>query len=91
MKEFIWAALPWVFMGVAVAVICANLGRKQTKKDKKLAETIAVGLALGLIFGVTLNHCGLWDNHLLGFAVGPLWGMALATIYAGHDKASGDD
>lgn len=91
MKEFLLAALPWIFIGVAVAVICANLGKKQTKKDKKLADTIAVGLALGLLFGVALNYCGLWENHAFGFAIGPLWGIALATIYAGHDKKSGEE
>lgn len=90
MNEFIWSALPWVFMGVAVAVICANLGSKQTKKDKALAETIAVGIALGLIFGVALNYCGLWENHLYGFSIGPLWGVAMATIYAGHDNKNED-
>lgn len=86
MKDFLGAALPWVFMGAAVAIICVNLARKQTKKDKKLAEAMAVGLGLGLIFGVALNFCGLWGNHFFGLAAGPLWGMALATIYAGHDK-----
>lgn len=90
MTEFVFASFPWVFMGVAVAIICANLGRSQTKKDKKLVKAITIGLALGLIFGVTLNYCGLWDNHLFGFAAGPLWGMAMATIYAGHDKKSDD-
>lgn len=91
MNAFFWAAFPWVCMGVAVAVICANVGRKQTKKDKKLAETLLVGLGLGLIFGVTLNYCGLWENHLYGFAVGPLWGMAMAAIYAGQDQKSGEE
>lgn len=91
MKEFIFAAFPWVLMGVAVGIICANLGSARTKQDKKLGWTLAVGLGLGLLFGVTLNSCGLWENHAFGLAVGPLWGMAMATIYAGHGKPSGRD
>ena len=36
---------------------------------------------------MTLNGCSLWENHALGLALGPLWGMALASLY-GNGKAS---
>ena len=36
---------------------------------------------------MTLNGCSLWENHALGLALGPLWGMALASFY-GNGKAS---
>ena len=93
MKDFIIAALPWVLCGLAVAILCARLGRQGGSKSKKLDQSMAVGAALGLLLGVTLNGCGLWENHALGFSLGPLWGMALASLLPdrGEDKGSSDD
>ena len=42
---------------------------------------IATGAGLGLLLGVMLNNCGLWENHILGLLLGPLWGIALGTLY----------
>ena len=82
MKDFILAALPWVLCGIAVAVICVKLWSRKTKeKDKALENRMALGMALGLLLGVTLNSIGLWENQGLGFALGPLWGMALAALF----------
>ena len=87
MKDFVLAALPWVLAGLAVAIICAGMGtRKSEKKEKETEQHIAIGLSLGLLFGVALNGCGLWDNHAIGFALGPLWGMALATLFDNRNK-----
>ena len=93
MKEFILAALPWVLCGIAVAIICANLAGSKQKTQKKLDRRIALGLALGLMFGSALNAAGLWGSHGLGLALGPLWGMALASLLPdrGEDKGSSDD
>lgn len=85
MKDFVLAAFPWVLAGLAVAIICAGLGKqKSEKKEKETQQHIALGLSLGLLWGVALNGCGLWDNQALGFALGPLWGMALATLWDSH-------
>lgn len=82
MKGFIMAALPLVMAGLALAIICASLGKKESKEDgKKLEQRMALGMSLGLLFGVALNNCGLWENHALGLVMGPLWGMALASLW----------
>ena len=47
---------------------------------------MALGMALGLLLGVALNGTGLWENHGLGLALGPLWGMALATLMDGREN-----
>ena len=87
MKDFVLAALPWIFAGLAVAIICAGMGtQKSEKTEKEREQHIAIGLSLGLLFGVALNGCGLWDNHAIGFALGPLWGMALATLFANRNN-----
>ena len=85
MKDFVLAAFPWVLAGLAVAIICSGLGkRKSEKKEKETQQHIALGLSLGLLWGVALNGCGLWESQSLGFALGPLWGMALATLWDSH-------
>ena len=48
---------------------------------------MALGTALGLLFGVALNGLGLWENDGIGFALGPLWGMALATLWRDGDDS----
>lgn len=80
-KDFVLAALPWVLAGIAVASLCAGMGTRKAKENSKaLEEHMAVGTALGLMAGVALNYCGLWESH----ALGPLWGMALATLSVGR-------
>lgn len=80
-KGFVLAALPWVLAGIAVAILCAGMGTRKAKENSKaLEEHMAVGTALGLMAGVALNYCGLWESH----ALGPLWGMALATLSVGR-------
>ena len=67
MKEFVLAAIPWVLCGIAVAIICAGLGNRKTKKkDAASEQRIALGMSLGLLLGVALNGAGLWENHGLG-------------------------
>ena len=85
MKDYVMAVLPWVMAGLAQAVLAGSSAER--KKEEKRGGQIALGGALGLFLGVTLNGCGLWENHALGLALGPLWGMALASLY-GNGKAS---
>ena len=46
-------------------------------------------MALGLMFGSALNSIGIWQNHGMGLALGPLWGMALALLF--DNKKSTDE
>ena len=79
--------LPWILVGIAVAILCAGMGtRKARENSTALEERMAVGMALGLMAGVALNYCGLWESHALGLALGPLWGMALATLSIGKNN-----
>ena len=90
MKEFISSALPWVLMGIALAILAVNHCLEQQKEEKR-GERIALGTALGLMLGVALNGCGLWESHALGLAIGPLWGMALASLFRDGDSARKQD
>ncbi len=76
MKEFLLTAFPWVLCGIAVAIICAKIGQEKTKEEESVLEKhMALGMALGMMFGVTWN-----ENQGLGLAIGALWGMAVATL-----------
>lgn len=88
MKEFISAALPLVMAGSALAILAASCGTKE-RRGRVSGTNAAVGVCLGLLLGVALNGCGLWENHALGLALGPLWGMALGTLFKG-DKPPKD-
>ena len=44
------AALPWVLCGVAAAIICANLGRKNEESNQTPDKRIAIGMALASMF-----------------------------------------
>lgn len=90
MKDFLLAALPWVLMALPAAILAANHGLQQ-QTDKQRSTRIATGAALGLLLGVALNGCGLWESHALGFAIGPLWGMALATLFKGDPPSDDGD
>lgn len=83
MKDFVMGALPWVMAGLALAVLAGSSAER--KKGEKRSGQIALGAALGLLLGVTLNGCGLWENHTLGLVLGPLWGMALASLYGNRN------
>lgn len=85
MKDFIINALPWVICGISVAIICAKLGFG--KKEKEADSRIAIGMALGLMLSPVLNSFELWENHGLGFALGPLLGMAIASLFGNKDNS----
>ena len=57
-----------------------NLAEQASRNAYVPYSHFAVGAALGLLFGVMLNGCGLWEDHALGIAIGPLWGMAIAAM-----------
>ena len=71
------AALPWVLAGLAVAILCTKGSRR---KSSATEQRIALGMSLGLLLGLAMNGCGLWESHAIGLALGPLWGMALAML-----------
>lgn len=80
MKEFVFAALPFVLAGLAVAIICAGMDGKQSiEKEEKMEEHIAFGAGVGLLVSIVIGLCEICDNALI-LALGPLWGMALATM-----------
>ena len=77
MKECVTAALPFVLMGLALAVWAANsVGKKEKKQNNRLGQ----GMIIGLMFGVAVGTTGVMD-YAVCISLGMLWGIALSTLF----------
>lgn len=69
MKDFAFAALPFIIIGISLAIICAN-GKNSDKTH------LYEGLAIGMCFGVAVASA-LHINLGLGISLGMLIGEAV--------------
>lgn len=76
--------LPAALIAAVAALLWVRWNNMPDSGIDALEAHMAVGTALGLMAGVALNYCGLWESHALGLTLGPLWGMALATLSVGR-------
>jgi len=53
-KEFLKAALPFVAMGLALAILIANRSRKKKGKEG-IGNYSTVGLCIGMVVGMAIN------------------------------------
>ena len=75
--DFIRAALPWVAMGLLLAVFAArSAGRK--KKEKEIDNYGTEGMCLGMCFGTAIGTA-LGNNTGIGISLGMLIGLAIGT------------
>ena len=80
--DFMSAALPWICMGLLVAVFAAKSGRKKSDKDEtdsKQKENYGLeGMSFGMCFGVALGTA-LGNNTGIGMSLGMLLGLAIGS------------
>ena len=69
MKDFILSALPFIVIGICLAIICANF-----KNEKK--THCSEGMAIGMCFGVAISSA-LHINLGIGISLGMLIGEAI--------------
>ena len=77
MKEFFSAALPWILMGVAIAVFAANCAREKENSRKTEKNGMAVGMCIGILAGIVLTLLGVFKDMTLGISIGMLWEWCL--------------
>ena len=85
MNEFMTAALPWVLMGLALAIIAVKLKEKKSEEKSeeyseeksKMDKKVSYGMCIGMGFGVVLQSATSM-NLGTSLAIGALWGMAIA-------------
>ena len=88
MKDFIMAALPWVVMGIALAVLAVNVSKKANNKAKVDVDTkdseaeednyMLIGMCLGMCIGCALSTTGIISTSY-GTSFGMLIGMAIGS------------
>ena len=75
--EFMRAALPWIAMGLLLAVLLAR-GARRKKDTEKKEDYGSEGMALGMCFGVAIASALQFDIGL-GVTVGMLLGLAVGS------------
>ena len=78
MKDFILSALPFIIIGICLAIIFANF-----KKEKQTycSEGMSIGMCLGLVLSTTLKF-----NIGLGLSLGMLIGETVGILIEKKDK-----
>ena len=75
--NFLRAALPWIAVGLLLAV-CAARGAGKKKQKEQADDYGTEGMALGMCFGTAIGTaCG--NNTGLGISLGMLIGLAIGS------------
>ena len=75
--DFIRAALPWVAMGLLLAVYFARCAGKK-KKEEQTGDYGAEGMCLGMCFGTAIGTA-FGNNIAIGLPLGMLFGLAIGS------------
>ena len=75
--DFIRAALPWIIMGLLLAVYFARCAGKK-KKEEQTGDYGAEGMCLGMCFGTAIGTA-LGNNTGIGISLGMLLGLAVGS------------
>ena len=73
MRDFINAALPWVLIGIALAVALANHHSEEESGDSQNA----LYMGIGMVFGIAAAAAGILHSYALGVSIGILGGLAV--------------
>ena len=75
--DFIRAALPWIVMGLLLAVYFARCAGKK-KKEEQTGDYGAEGMFLGMCFGTAIGTA-FGNNIAIGLPLGMLFGLAVGS------------
>ena len=88
---FAKAALPWVAVGLLLAVFCARgAGKKKSGKEEMTEKYGTEGMALGMCFGTAIGTA-LGNNTGLGISLGMLIGLAIGSAIEKKERDDSDD
>lgn len=86
--DFLRAALPWIAVGLLLAVFFARSARKK-KEEKQAGDYGTEGMCLGMCLGTAIGT-SLGNNIGIGISLGMLIGLAIGTCikkeYRGEDN-----
>ena len=82
--DFLRAALPWVAMGLLLAVFAArSAGKKKEKQDDNYGTE---GMCLGMCFGTAIGTA-IDNNAGIGITLGMLLGLAIGSCIKKEGKS----
>lgn len=85
--DFLSAALPWICIGLLLAIFFAKSRRKK-KDDKKKENYSTEGMSLGMCFGTAIGT-SLGNNTGIGLSLGMLAGFIIGSCI--EKKNNNDD
>ena len=86
---FLRAALPWIAVGLLLALLCARrAGKKQ--KEKPSGDYGTEGMCLGMCLGTAIGS-SLGNNTGIGISLGMLLGLAVGTCMQKEQDGEGDE
>ena len=77
-KDFLSAALPWISIGLLLAIFFAQRAQKEKENNKKKENYSTEGLSLGMCFGVAIGT-SLGNNTGIGLTLGMLAGFVIGS------------
>lgn len=79
--EFIKAALPWVVIGITLAIVSVVFHNKKKEED-----SISEGIGLGMCFGVAIGSglTGRFGSQALAYGI--CFGMLAGLLYGKYAK-----
>ena len=75
--DFVRAALPWIMMGLLLAVYFARSAGKK-KREEQCDDYGTEGMCLGMCFGTALG-AAFGNSIAIGLPLGMLFGLAIGT------------
>lgn len=82
--EFVHAALPWIAIGLLLAVFAARNVAGKSQKDDKSDNYGTEGMCLGMCIGTAIGT-SLGNNTGIGISLGMLIGLAIGTTIKKED------
>lgn len=87
--DFLRAALPWIAVGLLLAVFFARDTRKK-KKDEQTGDYGTEGMCMGMYLGIAIGT-SLGNNTGIGISLGMLIGLAIGTCIKKENRDEGND
>lgn len=84
MKDFVFAALPWVAIGLCLAILFARSAKKE-KEEKSTENYGTEGMCLGMCLGTAIGT-SIGNNTGIGLTLGMLLGLAIGSCIEKKDE-----
>lgn len=75
MKDFIFAALPFVIIGICFIILCVNQSKKDTE-NTYLREGMLVGMCMGSFLSIEM-HVSMGLTMSMGMLIGETIGILI--------------